>query len=582
MRRLPSSWNRTMAKLGLRKRQSQRLALAQRIAKLGFEKLEDRRVLATITVTSTAGVFNADSFLSFPEAIEVLRTGDKNQSINDGTQLRDLTEGEKACIQDDDQWLANTIRFEIAVPGVIGLTSAQYINTHSVVIDGDNQGRRGIIIDGAAVSGLDGILYMGGGIDLTIKNLTIRNGKNIYDRGGAIEGRGNLTVQNVPFENNSGGMGGAINWTDGLGNTLTIDSCEFINNNSLVSPELGYGFGGAVYAWVTDAGNVHIDNSVFLGNRSLKNGGAVAIYSGADAVYNNPEPLGSNIKIEGSTFSDNEAGAFDDGELYGDGGAIYYRSMSSDSSSGNNSILFDRLSISSNKAKMSGGGISIAMNLDIYNFTVPITISQCSIINNTALGVDGSADNLGYGGGGIAYVAEGTSQGRAALDIVNTTISGNVAANGGGLLIEGGGAIRHSTIAYNRLTTFLDEGVVNEPYRSGGGVLLRRLPSSPVNLPSFSHSIVARNTGGSGPNFGLRYEDWPEVIFGGGVVPLNELCLVDTPFPNYYLPLDFSYSIIDDRKGPLERCGEHGTSTTRCATGKGASCFFSPQETFSS
>ncbi len=200
---------------------------------------------------------------------------------------------------------------------------------------------------------------------LNVFNSTFINNAAFY--GGAIYNCGLLTVMGSTFNKNTG-SGGAIFNNGGDSNTpavvlnstftanngknycgggaifnfensnLNVVNCIFINNN------VSNGMGGAIY----NQGTLNVDNGQFSGN-IVTDGG----YGGA--IFNNQ---GSNLKVTGSTFTNNVAGI---------GGAIYNKNtINSVTVSGNVFV---------NNTAGHGGAIHNMGNL---------TITNNSFLNNTA------------------------------------------------------------------------------------------------------------------------------------------------------------------------------------------------------
>ena len=118
---------------------------------------------------------------------------------------------------------------------------------------------------------------------ITIRNLTLRGG-NVVANGGGLNAWGNLTLNNVRFENNitnhpSGATtvntGGAV-YTYG---NLTVDRCTFVGNQT-------DGFGGAISFTGL---NGRVTNSVFADNLSGASGAGVkaSLISGTLTLLNN-------------------------------------------------------------------------------------------------------------------------------------------------------------------------------------------------------------------------------------------------------------------------------------------------------
>ena len=121
--------------------------------------------------------------------------------------------------------------------------------------------------------------------NLTIKNLTMRDGKAEF--GGAIRIRGGseVVIAHSTLANNSAVYGGAINQTGEQRNRLTVDNSSFLNNRA------------EWHAGAIDiaGGTVAIMNSSFQENYSDDYGGVISNASGA------------TTRIENSTFYKNSA-----------------------------------------------------------------------------------------------------------------------------------------------------------------------------------------------------------------------------------------------------------------------------------
>ena len=135
--------------------------------------------------------------------------------------------------------------------------------------------------------------------NLTIKNLTMRDGKAEF--GGAIRigGGSEVVIAHSTIANNSAVYGGAINQTGGQRNRLTVEDSSFLNNRA------------EWHAGAIDigGGTVAIKNSSFLENHSDDYGGVISNASG------------STTQVENSTFYKNSA-KHDSGVLHIFGGEI--------------------------------------------------------------------------------------------------------------------------------------------------------------------------------------------------------------------------------------------------------------------
>ena len=138
------------------------------------------------------------------------------------------------------------------------------------------------------ISGADSYLIfrVGGAGNLTLNNLTLKNGRS-QDEGGAIYNDGKLHVNSSTFSNNSAtNRGGAISNKG----TLRITRSTF-NGNRATGGQ--YGIGGAISD--TDTARTTINNSTFYQNRA-DFGGAINVYG--------------NVTVTNSTFVANTGDFF--------------------------------------------------------------------------------------------------------------------------------------------------------------------------------------------------------------------------------------------------------------------------------
>jgi predicted outer membrane repeat protein len=272
--------------------------------------------------------------------------------------------------------------------------------------------------------------------DLTLNNLTLTNGKNLYYNGGAVYAYdATLTIHNCTITGNeAGGNGGAIfaTYTD-----VTITDSTLDNNKS-------YG-GGALYAGYAD---VKISNSTLSGNSAIDSvgGGAYLVsaithidgvtvannnsYSAAGLMFNYSTITMTDSDISGNVTTD-----------MGDGGGLYLfdstgtlsnvRVTGNSAYHGGGVFVYDGLiaikgsTLSGNQAQAGGG---------IYTWTD----AGMSVVNSTLSG--NQAETAGGGAAGVGTLA-----------LVNTTVSGNTAGTAGGGLHVANGAVtlQRSLIAGN-------------------------------------------------------------------------------------------------------------------------------------
>jgi len=267
------------------------------------------------------------------------------------------------------------------------------------------------------------------------------NDMNRYSlNGGAVQGRGNIVLNDCAFTNNSasesyggmaGGDGGAVYATG----TIKANHCFATGNSSTAEEGVGK-FGGAFYSdsGITIKGGTYADNSapvggavfvslhnrptakiviedaILRGNSATMNGGGVA--NSVDLTAKNVQFIdnksvlgggavislgGSDTVIENCTFEGNTAGS-EGGE--GWGGAVNV-------DGGVSSALIKNSEFTGNSAK-DGGAVSVTAS--------KVTIEESAFAGNIATHYGGVL-NLYY---------------EASADITGSTMSGNKAGERGG------------------------------------------------------------------------------------------------------------------------------------------------------
>jgi Domain of unknown function (DUF4347) len=325
---------------------------------------------------------------------------------------------------------ADTIAFSGAVfadqtPDTIALSSGQLTITDALVIAGPGAGLLTI-----NANNLSRVFQINPGVDATIANITIANGRS-SNVGAGIANYGSLAVVNTTFNNNFANFG-----------SMLINGGTFNSNRASIH-------GGGIY----NSGGLEARNSNFNTNQAIIDGGG---------IYNEG---GAILTIDNDYFSRNTAG--------NDGGGIYNRSGSTLSvlttvivdgsavrvgggianfgiiTSIDNSLIRGNRSTSGGGA---GGGIFNGGTINIINTT---------ILSNTAVGPGGGIFN----GGSLTLRA-------------NSLVSSNRASNGGGIYNTGTAKVGESSILSNRLTVangvgrdvagdFISEGF-NTIYRASG------------------------------------------------------------------------------------------------------------------
>ena len=280
------------------------------------------------------------------------------------------------------------------------------------------------------------------GSTVTLIGLTIAGAGGNYSSGGLFNDHGVVTIVNSTVTGNSA-------WTAaGIGNNGTmVLSHSTISDNTAV-----YG-GGGIY----NAGTLTMTDSEVSGNTSTL-GAAGGIFN-----FNNCVDEGSGIlTVANSTFSGNTAAQWG-GAIFNQGywntyversclGAVTLTdSTISDNTAGWNGgginnvgiAAIDGSIVSGNKAT-NGAGIANMANPNADPATLAITDS--TVGDNTTTGV----------GGGIL---NGLGPSTSILTVTGSTVSGNAAVHGAGILNWGSATISGSTISAN--TAAYVGGIVN-------------------------------------------------------------------------------------------------------------------------
>ncbi len=304
--------------------------------------------------------------------------------------------------------------FTDQTPDTITLTSGQLQISGELTIAGSGAGS--LTISGNNASRVIEVF----GSNVTITDVTIANGNSAFG-GGILNNGGSLALINSTLRNNSAQQGGGV---FNAGNML-------INGGSFTS-NIASAFGGGVY----NLFSMEVRNSTFNTNQAQQRDGG--------GLYN---AGGANLTVDNDIFSRNTAGRFGGG-LHNSGGAF---------ATVVNSVITD------NTAILAGGGISsfgTIGSLDnalirgnqttgsgsagggVFNGGLA-NITNTSLLNNITAGL----------GGGIYNDTNATLTLRA-----NSLVSGNRAADGGGIYNLGTASVGESSIISNRRQSFSRAG----------------------------------------------------------------------------------------------------------------------------
>jgi hypothetical protein len=458
--------------------------------RLGFETLEDRRLLATFSVTNLNDAGSGS-----------LRAAISSANNSNGADQITFTGS--------------------AASGVIALTSGELRITDDVTIDASGSAG-GITID--AGDGADNIFNTHDGfrifkvddnssstIDVQLVGLTLTGGDTVSgadegingESGGAIWSRENLTLTGVTITANatgdggrgrdhlvhdggggerggSGGSGGGVFSTIG---TLTIIGSTIIGNVTGDGGDGGEcffstgggdggagGHGGGVYS---SGSTLTIIDTTISGN-TLGNGGAGGRHNGSESLHGDGGKGGDgggvfssdvSLTITSSTISGNAAGSGGFSLLSvgpgfgGDGGGIH--------ADGDATISVSTVEGNSTTGRRARGG-------GIFTFSGDLTLNSSTVSRNSATwsNATGSSSTNAKGGG---IYSRGTD-----LTLANSTVSGNSAtganAKGGGIYKRDGAVtLASSTVSENNST-------------SGGGI------HTAFADATLENTIVAGNT----------------------------------------------------------------------------------------
>lgn len=410
---------------------------------LGFETLESRRVLATLTVTTL---------------LDTIDFGDGQLSLREAIFVANNAAG------------ADTIEFDAALAeGRLDLQLGELEITESLTVS--NPGSQPIYLDAAEQSRIFNITAATG--DFAFEHLNLARGKtsghNLDESdsthsGGAIRSNssGSLTLDRVDVFNSgtvgNHAKGGGIfasgdvfcidcwfeeNFTTG-GNangggvfstgSLTVEGSSTFSRNWTEGDSAG---GGGLYA----GGGLSVADSVLLGN----------LTSGTNSPGGGAFVRGNAMFADSGLRFNTTAGS------QSMGGGLYIQPHLGDSTSGGLYFAYGEVSDNQTTGDNSPGGAIHAAGA--------VTIETLSVLYNTTSGANSS-------GGAISAGAE--------VSLLSSTLSGNQAegagSNGGGIYIWGDLSLAHSTITENHAEA------------EGGGLFVGS--AAAVTL---DHTIVAGN-----------------------------------------------------------------------------------------
>jgi Bacterial Ig-like domain (group 3)/IPT/TIG domain len=253
--------------------------------------------------------------------------------------------------------------------------------------------------------------------------------------------------------------------------TITLTSSMLISNWEPITIQGPTGIaitvsgGNAVREFtIYTAANVTIQNLTIANCNAGSDGGGIYVYGGPPNISSTEPPQSATVTIDHCTISNNMAN-------HGGGIAVARSSV----------VLVEDSTISGNTAAFQGGG---TYQVGDYAY---LTLAGCTIMNNSATGVQGA-------GGGID-VGRGNSAGNLVrVTVTDCTITGNAAYVGGGIDVSAYCLVVSSTITGNSSS-------------AGGGV--RCEANAYVNLVN---DIIWNNAAPANPNVSLINNTYESIV----------------------------------------------------------------------
>ena len=283
----------------------------------------------------------------------------------------------------------------------------------SLTIQGGGSGSTIIQAGTDNTNGIDKVIALNptctAGVNVTISGVTVRYGRN------------SQAANSTDYSQTGAGLDFCAN---GTGETFTLSDAVLAENTNL------HGYGGGLNidslpgSLTVNISNVTFQNNIIAADTTSNQGTGAGINIFGDSP---------TVSITGSTFSGNQVL-----RTNGGGGAIFYRPSSAVTAG----LSIVNSTFSNNSAVGPGGAIYSDLNLANTN----VTILDSQFTGNSA------AANFG---GGL-YLAN--LQPGSAYALHNLLISGNFAANGGGVYV-GPGSV-----------TLSDSRIVNNTASAGSGV----------------------------------------------------------------------------------------------------------------
>ena len=361
--------------------------------------------------------------------------------------------------------------------GNITIINSSFINNTASEYGGAIENNHGILIIRDSTFTNNTASRIGGAIEnnhgiLIIRDSTFTN--NMADYGGAIySDGGNLSINDSDFTNNTASSsGGAVCII--FGNATIIDS-TFTNNTAYrggaINKEETFDLGFADYIQI-----INISTSSFTNNTAdyggvISNGGDCEFSIIASNFTNNNASMNGgaifnrdSLFIKDSTFKNNTAYNEDEeGNLQGNGGAIYNQNIYLHSSEGDLIIgTLGNITIS-NSSFMDNTAVNAGV---IFNSGGQITINSSSFTNNIAIGE--STMDVIRGNGGVIF-SEDVIQTDWESDIVvkaniiisDSSFTGNNANVSSGAIFNNASLTLNNVNFTNNTATYEEGAIIN-------------------------------------------------------------------------------------------------------------------------
>jgi hypothetical protein len=400
--------------------------------------------------------------------------------VGDGTPASCTEEALRAAVM-----RSGTITFNCGEAHHTIVVSDDVVIAHDTVIDGggSEQGGRITLSGGDATR----VLFVETGVSLTLRNLTIANGKEPAPdgEGGGVFGndRNTLTIVNSILRNNDGTGGNSV---DGGGAIFSGSFSTLVISSTLFQQNRGIN-GGAINTLLS---SLTVIDSTFESNESLLDG-SIDNGHGGGAIYidgasdNGDTSSGGRVSIRGSTFRNNSTA--------GQGGAVFSWLYPPDDVVIAESTFVGNTALTNQEGNAALGGA-------VYHGNGPLTLSNTTFANNTAVRQGGAL----------------WPDGRYPAVLTNVTFAGNRAvtdeATGNGGL---GGAI-----AGNGNLTCIHCTLANNHAGHKGGAIFFNQDNNPGHSITLINTILDSNTAWNNGDDSATFQHCADdmLVDGGGNV----------------------------------------------------------------